>query len=160
VIARHSEHLGWHVSFANVCECDEFDASLVDVNAEPEKLTLPFRTKWIVPLILPIIVDSPTISNKNLRQALLAYGKKHSLTDSILQEARIEAKAQLFCVAEENVKYAEGMKSELEKDGHVVELMYTSRKETLCNVEHLVIGEEMLCLKCATNGILDRDKTR
>ena len=40
------------------------------------------------------------------------------------------------------------MKSELEKDGHIVELTYTTRKETIRNVEHLV----------ATNGTLDRDE--
>jgi hypothetical protein len=84
---------------------------------------------------------------------------EHSLADSILQEARTEAKAQLFGIAEEeNVKYAEGMKSELEKDGHVVELMYTTRKETIRNAEHLVIGEELLRLKSATNGTLNRDE--
>ena len=82
------------------------------------------------------------------------------MTDSILQEARTEAKAQLFGVAEENVRYAEGMKSELEKDGHVVELMYTSRKDTLRNVEWLVIGEEMIHLKSATNGTLNKDERR
>ena len=152
VIARHSERLGWFVSVANVRECDEFGGeyggSVVDMDTVPEKLTSPFRTKWIVPLILPIIVDTPDISNKNLRQAMSAYGKEHSLADSILQEARTEAKVQLFGIAEENVKYAEGMKSELEKDGHIVELMYTTRKETIRNVEHLV----------ATNGTLDRDE--
>ena len=131
-----------------------------DVDAEPEKITSPFRTKWITQLILPIILGTPSISNKNLRQTLSAYGKDHSLTDSILQEARTEAKAQLFGVAEENVRYAEGMKSELEKDGHVVELMYTSRKDTLRNVEWLVIGEEMIHLKSATNGTLNKDERR
>jgi len=124
VIARHSERLGWFVSVANIRECDEFGGEgggcVVDVDAVPEKLILPFWTKWIVPLIPSIIVDSPTISNKNLRHALSAYGKEHSLTDSILQEARTNAKAQLFGIAAENVKYAEGMKSELEKDGHIV----------------------------------------
>ncbi len=84
---------------------------------------------------------TPAISNKNLRHALSAYGKEHSLTYSILQEARSDAKAQLFGIAAENVKYAEGMKSELEKDGHIVKLMYTSRKATLRNVEQLVIGD-------------------
>ena len=69
------EWLGWHVSVVNICECDEFGASVIDVDAELEKLTLPFWTVWIVPLILPIIVDTPAISNKNFRQALLAYGK-------------------------------------------------------------------------------------
>jgi len=57
----------------------------VGVDAVPEKLTSPFWTKWIVPLILLIIVDTPAISNKNLRHALSAYGKEHLLTDSILQ---------------------------------------------------------------------------
>jgi len=107
VIAHQSEQLGWHVSIASIRECDEFGASIVveDVDTELEKITSPFRTKWIVPLILPIILETPSISNKNLRQALSAYGKEHLLTDSILQEARTEAKAQLFGVAEENVRY-------------------------------------------------------
>ncbi len=130
------------------------------MDAITEKFTSPFRTKWIVPLILSIIIDSPAISNKNLRHALSAYGKEHSLTDSILQEARSDAKAQLFGVAEENVQYAEGMKLELEKDGHIVELMYTNRKATLRNVERLVVAEELLRLKPATNGTLDRDERR
>ncbi len=164
MIARHSERFGWHVSVANVRECDEFGGvyggCVIDVDAGPEKLTSPFRTKWIVPLILSIIVDSPAISNKNLRHALSAYGKEYSLTDSILQEARTDVKAQLFGIGEQNVKYAEGMKSELEKDGHIVKLIYTSRKATLCNVEQLVVGEELLCLKNATNGTLDRDERR
>jgi hypothetical protein len=125
------------------------------MDAVLEKLTSCFRTKWIVPLILSIIVDFPTISNKNLRHALSAY-----VTISILQEARTDAKAQLFGIAGENAKYGEGMKSELEKDGHIVELIYTSRKATLRNVEQLVVGEELLCLKSATNGTLDRDERR
>ena len=117
-----------------------------------------FGMEWIVPLILSIIVNSPVISNMNLRHALSAHGKEHLLTDSILLEARSHPKAQLFGIAAENVKYAEGMKSELEKDGHIVKLMYTSRKTTLHNVEQLVVAEELLCLKSATNGTLDRDE--
>ena len=139
VIARHSERQGWFVSVAKIRECDEFGGDVVDVDAIPEKLTSPFRTKWIVPLILSIIIDSPAISNKDLRHALSAYGKEHLLTDSILQEARFDAKAQLFGIAAENVQHAEGMKLELEKDGHIVELMYTNRKATLRNVEKFAV---------------------
>ena len=57
------------------------------------------------------------------------------MTNSILQEARTEAKAQLFGVTEDNVKFAEGMKSELEKEGHIVELVYTNKKDTFKNIE-------------------------
>jgi hypothetical protein len=162
VIAHHSERLGWFVSVANIRECDEFGGEhggcVIDVDAVPEKLTSSFRTKWVVPLILSIIVDSPAVSNKNLRHQLSAYGKEHLLTDSILQEARSDAKAQLFGIAAENVKYAEGMKTELEKEGHIVNLMYTNRKETLRNVEHLVVGEELLRLKATTNGTGDEEE--
>ena len=161
VKAHHTEQNGWTVSVANVRECDEFGPAALNLDTGgTEKLLLPFWTRWIVPLILPIILETPAISNKNLRAALSLYGKEHALTDSILQEARTNAKAQLFGVAEENVKFAEGMKSELEKEGHVVELVYTSRKETLKNVERLVVGEELIRLKNETNGTLDREERR
>ena len=132
----------------------------MDVDNMPEKLNSPFWSKWIVPLILSIIIDSPAMSNKDLRHALSAYGKEHLLTDSILQESRSNAKAQLVGIPAKNVQYAEGMKLELEKDGHIVELMYTDRKTTLHNFEQLVVAEELLCLKSATNGTLDRDERR
>ena len=38
--------------------------------------------------------------------------------------------------------------------------MYTNRKETLKNVEHLVVGEELIRLKNLTNGTLDREERR
>jgi hypothetical protein len=61
---------------ANVRECDDFGASaVIDVDAKPEKLTSPFRTMWIVPLIIPIIIDIPAISNKNLLGHTARRGK-------------------------------------------------------------------------------------
>jgi hypothetical protein len=110
-----------------------------------------------VPLILPVIVDTPGISNKNLRQYLLGYGKDHALTDSILQEARTEAQAQLFGKSEENIKYAKGMKTYLERSNHIVKLRYTSWKETIRNVERLVVSKELLRLKAKDNSTLDKE---
>ena len=82
------------------------------------------------------------------------------MTDSILQEAKTEAKAQLFGVAEDNVKFAEGVKSELEKEGHVVELVYTNRKDTLKNIERLVVGEDLIRVKNETNCSLSKEERR
>jgi hypothetical protein len=110
-----------------------------------------------VPLILSVIVDTPGISNKNLRQYLLGYGKDHVPTDSILQEARTEAKAQLYRKSEENVKFAKGMKTYLERSSHVVKLCYTSRKETMRNVERLVVSKELLHLKARDNSTLNKE---
>jgi hypothetical protein len=158
VIAHQSKHQGWLVNTACVCKRDEFvnfDNTLT--KSPPKKSTLLFRTKWIVPLILPVIMDTPGISNKNLRQYLLGYGKEQVLTDCILQEARTEAKAQLFGKSEENVQYAKGMKTYLERSGHVVKLCYTSRKETIRNVEHLVVSKELLRLKAKDNSTLNKE---
>ena len=160
VRANHTEQNGWTVSVADVRECDTSGPAALPVVTGSEKITSPFRTKWIVSLILPIILESPAISNKNLRLALSSYGKEHALTDSILQEAKTEAKAQLFGVAEDNVKFAEGVKSELEKEGHVVELVYTNRKDTLKNIERLVVGEELIRVKNETNGSLSKEERR
>jgi hypothetical protein len=110
-----------------------------------------------MPLILLVIVDTPGISNKNLKQFLSGYGKDHTLSNSILQEARTEAKAQLFGKSEENVQYAKGMKTYLERSGHVVELRYTSQKETVRNVERLVVSKELLHLKAKDNSTLDKE---
>jgi hypothetical protein len=110
VIAHQSKCWGWLINTACICKGDEFvDFDDTLTKGPPEKPTSPFWTKRIVPLILPVIMDTPGISNKNLRQYLLGYGNDHMLTDSILQEARTEAKAQLFGKSEENVKYAKGM---------------------------------------------------
>ena len=161
VKASQTELLGWTVNVASVRESDDIRPGAWDLDTGgTDKVSSPFRTRWIVPIILPIIMETPAISNKNLRAALSLYGKEHALTDSILQEARTNAKAQLFGVAEENVKFADGMKSELEKEGHVVEIVYTNRKETLKNVERLVVGEELIRLKNLTNGTLDREERR
>ncbi len=93
VIAHQSERRGWLVNTACIREGDEFvDFDNTPTKDPPEKPTLPFRTNWIVPLILLVILDTPGISNKNLRQYLSGYGKDHALTDSILQEVRTEAK--------------------------------------------------------------------
>jgi hypothetical protein len=61
VIGRHLERLGWLVSVANIHECDEFGGDVVDVDPILEKFTLPFRTKWIVPLILVMNAANITI---------------------------------------------------------------------------------------------------
>ena len=109
-----------------------------EYNQLPEKATSPFRTKWIVPLILPVIIDTPAISNKNHKQFLSPYGLDYALTDPFLQEARSDAKLQLFGKSEENVLFAEGIKTYLERSGHVLDLLH--------NVERLVVSEEMLPL--------------
>ncbi len=56
VKANHTEQNEWTVPVANVREYDEFGPAALHLFTGSEKLTSPFQTKWIVPLILPIIL--------------------------------------------------------------------------------------------------------
>jgi len=51
--------------------------------------------------------------------------------------------------------YAKAIRSELKKNGHIVEMKFTMRRETLKNVKRIVIAEELLRRKHDDNSILD-----
>ena len=42
------------------------------------------------------------------------------------------------------MRYAKSVKEELEKRGHIVRMVYTERRETLKNIEVIVLSEELL----------------
>ncbi len=89
---------------------------------------------------------------------LKAYGKEYALTDSILQETRTAAWTQLFGTAKVNVTYAERVKNELVKRGHVVRVRYMGRRETLKNIEVIILAEELLRRKHFDNSTLDMEE--
>ena len=100
-------------------------------NRPQERYYSPFKTAMVVPLILSLIAGIPGCTNKTLRGFLKGYGNEYALTESILQEAKSAARLQLFGCPGINVTHAETVKSELEKLGHIIQLKYTGRRETL-----------------------------
>ena len=56
---------------------------------------------------------------------------------------RDAAKRDIFGKAEENVMYAEKVAEEMRGQGHTVELLFTTRKETLANINTVVLQEEV-----------------
>jgi hypothetical protein len=66
-----------------------------------------------------------------------------------LQNSRTEACKLIFGVPEENVGYASFLKDELEKLGHFVSLSFTNQKETIKNLEKIIIADEVLRRKDA-----------
>ena len=61
-------------------------------------LTTPLKSKKIVPIIMGTIKDNPGILYPLLREILKPYAQDYACTDSLLQEGRELAKAQLFQV--------------------------------------------------------------
>jgi hypothetical protein len=63
---------------------------------------------------------------------------------TFLQNAQTKARKLIFGVPEENVGYASFVKDELEKLGNFVMLSFTNQKETIQNVEKIIIADEVL----------------
>ncbi len=66
-----------------------------------------------------------------------------------MQNSQTKARKLIFGVPEENVGYASFLKNELEKLGHFVSLSFTNRKETIKNIEKIIIADEALRRKDA-----------
>ena len=103
---------------------------------------LPYKASYIVPLIAKTIAETPMTSNKVLCQILKPWGKPYCFTEAIIQGARTEARKLIFGNADDNVCYAKFVKEDLEKAGHHVSLSFTTRKETMQNLDKIIIAEE------------------
>jgi hypothetical protein len=86
-------------------------------------------------------------SNQMLRAILKPYAMESFVTDSIIQAARTTARKLIFGTPLENVQYTHHVAKQLREQGHYVSIKYTTRKETVKNVERLVVSEELLRLK-------------
>ncbi len=134
----------------SVREGDNFATLNLDrYNNAKEREQTPFKTVMIVPvmivpLIIRIVAENPADTNKTLRGFLNSYGRDYALTESVLNKACCSAHVELFGMPELKVKYADNIQEELRKRGHIVRMKYTNRRETLKNIERLVISEEML----------------
>ncbi len=86
-------------------------------------------------------------SNKMPKAILLPYAKPYTLTDGLIQGARLEARKEIFGSPKENVHYTLHVKNALLAQGHHVSVKLTERKETVKNVQRLVVPEELMRLK-------------
>jgi hypothetical protein len=106
-------------------------------------LRTPIKSKYIVPFIKEAVSNNPSISYRAIKELMRPYAKDFALTDSVLQEARDIAKALLFGLADDNVKYAWGVAHQLRQLGHEVELIVTDRKQALKKACQIVLSEEV-----------------
>jgi hypothetical protein len=98
-------------------------------------------------------------SNQMLRAIMKPYAKESFLTDGIIQVARTTARKLIFGTPSENVEYTHPVATRLREQGHYVSIKYTTRKETIKNVERLVVSEELLRLK-ALNETMSVEERR
>jgi hypothetical protein len=147
IYASHLVMKGWLVTRCEICDTES--AGDTQPNTHQHGFCSPFRTNMIVPLIATTIAESPMVLNKVLRNILEPYRKAYCFTDNILQNSRTKAHKLISGVPEENVGYASFLKDELEKLGHFVLLSFTNQKETIKNLEKIIIADEVLRQKDA-----------
>jgi hypothetical protein len=109
----------------------------------------PYKASYIFQLIAKLIAETPMASNKVFCQILEPYSKLYCFTEAIIQGARTEARMLIFGNADENIYYTKFVKEDLEKAGHHVSLSFTTRKETMQNLDKIIIAEEVQCRKDA-----------
>jgi hypothetical protein len=150
--------IGWSITKCKV---------LVEQGDQPvggftRSTTLPrshYKVSYILPIIAKMIAETPMASNKVLHQILEPYVRAYCFTDAIIQGARTEARKLIFGDADDNIFYAHFVKEDLEKAGHHVELSFTMRKETMKNLNKIILAEEAQCRKDANmDGILPADR--
>jgi hypothetical protein len=147
IYAPHLVTKYWLVTRCEICDTES--AGDTQPNTYQHGSCSPFRMNMNVLLIATTTSETPMVSNKGLRNILKPYGKAYCFTDNILQNSQTKARKLIFGVPKENVGYASFLKDELEKLGHFVLLSFTNQKETIKNLEKIIIADEVLCRKDA-----------
>ena len=147
VLANFREGFGWTCSTAVVREGDDL-ASIPDddmLNYEGNRgiMKTPLSHQWMVPIIRFAVEKNPGIDYEALRNLMRPYAKDYAITNALVQDARDAAKVDIFGQAEDNVMYAERIAEEMRSRGHTVELIFLTRKETLSNINTIVLQEEV-----------------
>ena len=157
------ENVGWCIHAAVCRECDDVlkipPRDRVDLSVIVEKkgyVRIPIKAKMIVPIIREAVADNPGISYQSIREIMKPYAKAFTLTDSIIQDGKDLAKLDLFGNADDNVKYAKGVKDHLTALGHAVELRYHDRRRSLQLLTSVVINDEQVRRKKMNLPALDK----
>lgn len=141
LVQASNSDAGWRITTCNVL-VEQGDQPAPEISASTSVPRSPYKASYIIPLIAITIAQTPLASNKVLRQVLEPYGREYCFTDAIIQKARTDARKLIFGDADENVSYAHFVKADLEKAGHHVELSFTTRKETMQNLDKIILAEE------------------
>jgi len=145
---------GWRITKCQV-QAEQGDQPEKELTKSKSLPRSPYKVSYIIPLIAKTIAETPLASNKVLLQILEPYGRAYCYTDAIIQKARTEARKMIFGDSDENVAYAHFVKEDLVKAGHHVELAFTTRKETMQNLDKIILAEEAQRRKEAgVDGIL------
>ena len=119
-------------------------------------MRIPIGAKFVVLIIKDAVADNPGITYQSIQEIMKSYAKEYTLTDSIVQDARDQAKLELFGSAEENVRYVRGVMDHVRRLGHEVEMIFQDRQKTIKAASAVVLHEDLLRWKKMKLPALDK----
>ena len=103
--------------------------------------------------------DTNGLKQGSLPDSWAIRGRTYCFTDAIIEGARTKARKLIFGDADENIAYVHFVKEDLEKAGHHVEISFTTCKETMTNLDKIILAEEAQHRKDVNmDGILPADR--
>jgi hypothetical protein len=106
----------------------------------------------VATIIKEEIAAIPNMSNKQSKQLMSVYIKSQSLTDSIMRNARLLARLEVFGNPSKNVQYVKALVQEMSARHHPIIGIEKNAKDVLQMLERIVLGEEIM--KHKASGIL------
>ena len=107
----------------------------------------PLKAHWIFPLIKEVIVKTPNMSDREMRNILMDYVKPNFMTTSLLQNARTFARSEVFGDPSKNVCFLNGLIETMRKGGSEVVAVVKSCAEVMKMLEHVVLSKQMQKIK-------------
>jgi len=143
------EGYGWKCMHAICREGD--DQTKIPAAARNDDLKVAWKTplyyKWLVPIFRSRVEKDPGVDYESLRDLLRPYANDYAITNALIQRGRDTTKLEIFGTPENNVGYAEAVADQMRALGHTVKLIYSTRKETLSDINTIVVNEEVICRK-------------
>ncbi len=118
----------------------------------------PIKSRWIVPLIVKEIAESPNMPSKHLKNILAHHIKDKFISPNLIQKARAQAKLEVFGHPEDNVQFVDGLVEEIKQRGHDVLLVKKDATEVAKILERMVVAEESNKRKAHGNLMTKQDK--
>ena len=162
VEANNSEGMGcFNVSVCSICDGEDFrNLNLDRFTTTKDREQTPIKTVMIAPLITGLVSENPCVTNKTLCGYLTSYVKEYALTELVLNDMRACARLELFNKPEVNVQNSESVNRALESCGHFVEMKYSNRRDTLRNIDRVVLTVEMQQRKMSGKETMTQEQRR
>jgi hypothetical protein len=126
---------------------DEDEASLEedDTNGKVKAVRqrAPIKSRWIVPLLLNEIAEKPNMSNADMKHVVSTYKKEKFIPSSLLHNARIMARDEIFGDPATNIFFANGLVKKMKECGVNVKVLMKDRQQVLRMLERVVLSDHM-----------------